>query len=39
MIERALLKRILINKFIENLIFDADKNKHVLIKNRLTNED
>ena len=39
MIERGLLKRILINRFIENLIFDADRNKHVLIKDRLTDED
>jgi len=39
MIERALLKRILIDRFIENSIFDADRNKHVLIEDRLTDED
>ncbi len=39
MIERVFLKRIFIDRFIENLIFDVNRNKHVLIKDRLTDKD
>lgn len=39
MIDRALKKRDIVNRFIENSTYEIDKNKHVPVEDRLTNED
>ncbi len=39
MIDKIIKKRISVNTYIVNFIYETDKNKIVPIKNRLTNED
>jgi hypothetical protein len=39
MIDRALKKRANVEKFIENSVYESDKNKTVPVDDRLTNED